>query len=140
MPWVDDNLCTGCGVCIAECPVGAIERNDVGSAVIRDSACIRCGKCHEVCPQEAVRHDSERIGQEVAANLQWVRELLKNFEAPEEQSAFIGRMVRFFKKERRVNEQTLAALGTVGANAQEDLTIAINGLSEDRGASTTKGR
>jgi NAD-dependent dihydropyrimidine dehydrogenase PreA subunit len=24
MPWVDKDKCTGCGICIEECPVGAI--------------------------------------------------------------------------------------------------------------------
>ena len=65
MPWIRTEDCAACGVCIEECPVGAISMNG-GFAVIDERTCIRCGKCHAVCPQEAVHHDSERISQEVA--------------------------------------------------------------------------
>ena len=60
MPWVNESVCIGCGVCVEECPVDAIALTD-GIAVINDADCIRCGTCHDVCPEEAVRHDSERI-------------------------------------------------------------------------------
>jgi ferredoxin len=75
MPWIRSEDCVACGVCIEECPVGAISI-DGGFAVIDERTCIRCGKCHDVCPQEAVRHDSERIPQEVAANVEWTNDLL----------------------------------------------------------------
>ena len=62
MPWIDKNKCTGCGLCVRECPVNAIIIKE-GKAEIDMDKCIRCGKCHDVCPQEAVRHDSEKIPQ-----------------------------------------------------------------------------
>ena len=64
MPWVDENICTGCGVCIRECPVNAISMKD-GKAVINMEKCIRCKKCHGVCLQGAIKHDSERNKKEV---------------------------------------------------------------------------
>ncbi|MFO7956562.1 MAG: 4Fe-4S binding protein, partial [Candidatus Brocadiia bacterium] len=63
MPWVSEEMCVGCGVCVEECPVDAIAMVD-DVARINEEECIRCGHCHDVCPQEAVRHDSERIPQE----------------------------------------------------------------------------
>ena len=66
MPWIKQDMCTGCSVCVNECPVGAIELTGDGFAEIDEAECIRCGRCHDVCPQEAVRHDGERIPQEVA--------------------------------------------------------------------------
>jgi ferredoxin len=51
-----------------------------GYAVIDERACIRCGTCHDVCPHEAVRHDSERIPEDVAANVEWTQNLLRHFE------------------------------------------------------------
>ena len=64
MPWINKESCTGCGICVEECPAGAIGmENDI--AFIKDDACIRCGICHDVCPEDAARHDGERIPEEV---------------------------------------------------------------------------
>jgi len=125
MPWVNKDMCTGCGICIEQCPVEAIERQSDGLANIDEAKCIRCGKCHDVCPMEAVRHDSERIPQEVAANLKWVRRLLANFETPSQRSALVGRMERYFGKEKKVIEKTLAVLRTTGDDAEQVLDEAI---------------
>ena len=102
MPWVNEDLCMSCGVCVDDCPVGAITLKDNQKAAINEDECIRCGQCHDVCPQEAVRHDSERIPQEVAANVEKTKGLLKHFETPHEQQAFLERMVRYFKKQQKV--------------------------------------
>jgi len=52
--------CIGCQICVAECPVGAIEMSPEGAAVIDPEVCIGCGKCSEVCPVEAVRFERKR--------------------------------------------------------------------------------
>jgi len=80
-------------------------------ALIDDAECIRCGRCHDVCPEEAVRHDSERIPQEVEANLQWARKLMAKFETEQERAAFVERLRRYFNKEKKVVQQTLGPLG-----------------------------
>jgi ferredoxin len=59
MPWVDEDMCVGCGVCVNECPVNAISMEN-GKAKINMSKCIRCKKCHDICPQKAIKHDSEK--------------------------------------------------------------------------------
>lgn len=130
MPWIKQEMCTGCRICIQNCPVNAIVLNTNGVAEIDDEECIRCGRCHDVCPQEAVRHDSERIPQEVVENLRWVQRLLGNFQDSQEQSAFMERMVRFFNKEKKVNEQTLAAISHTEDNPAQDLDAAISRLSK----------
>lgn len=106
-------MCMGCGVCVDECPVGAISLEG-DTAEIDDKECIRCGRCHDTCPQEAVRHDSERIPQEVEANIQWVNELRGKFETEEEKAGLMERMKRHFKKEAKVVQQTLEQLDTLG--------------------------
>ncbi len=53
MPWIDDSRCTSCGVCVEECPAGAIVMED-SSAEIRMEDCIRCGICHDVCNYNTV--------------------------------------------------------------------------------------
>ncbi len=49
---VDPDVCTACGTCVDECPVGAIELNDV--AVVDPDTCTDCGTCVDVCPAEAI--------------------------------------------------------------------------------------
>jgi len=118
MPWVNQDLCVGCGICVDECPVGAITQDQSSKAIINDDKCIRCGKCHDVCPEEAVRHDSERIPQEVEANITKTKELLQHFETPQEQGEFYERMIRYFNKEKKVADLTIAKI--------TDLRNAIN--------------
>jgi Fe-S-cluster-containing hydrogenase component 2 len=94
---------------VDECPVDAMVIVD-DAAKIDDEKCIRCGRCHDVCPQEAVRHDSERIPIEVEANVNWTRELLKNFSTSEEKRGLIDRVRRYFNKEKKVAEQSMEKL------------------------------
>lgn len=109
MPWIDPNRCTGCETCVAECPVGAITMHD-GKAQIDMDECIRCGTCHQVCPENASRHDSEKIPEEVAANVEWVKSLLAHYDTPEDQQGFLKRIQRHFVKEIKVNERTIEAI------------------------------
>ena len=138
MPWVNQELCNGCGICIEECPVGAMsQEGDI--AVINESECIRCGRCHDVCPQEAVRHDSERIPEEVAANLQWVRKLLGHFREPQERAAFMQRMIRLFNKQKKVSQQTIDLIKAAEDDPAESIDAAIRDLSAERGTGSSKG-
>ena len=109
MPWVKQEMCTGCSICVDECPVGAMSI-DGGKASIDEENCIRCARCHDVCPEKAVRHDSERVPEEIEANLQWTRQLLRHFDSTEEKRGLIERMKRYFTKERKVADQTIARL------------------------------
>jgi len=110
MPWVNEDLCVSCGVCVDDCPVGAITLKENQTAVIDEDGCIRCGRCHEVCPEEAVRHDSERIPEEVAINIGKTKNLLKHYNDPGERQQFIERMIRYFNKEQKVAGLTIDRL------------------------------
>jgi len=120
MPWVNEEICIACGVCVEECPVEAISIVDE-TARIDEEECIRCGRCHDVCPEEAVRHDSERIPQEIEANLGWTRRLLGRFETAEEKRDLIERMRRYFVKEKKVAEQTIERLESMGKELQAEI-------------------
>ena len=50
---VDKVKCTGCSVCVDECPVEAITIvSDV--ATIDVDKCTECGQCVDACPNEAI--------------------------------------------------------------------------------------
>ncbi len=49
---VDNNVCSGCGACESECPVGAITVGEF--AEIDEKLCTGCAACVEVCPVEAI--------------------------------------------------------------------------------------
>jgi len=132
MPWVKQELCTGCGVCVQECPVDAVDLGDDGYAAINDEECIRCGRCHDACPQEAVRHDGERIPQDISENLLWVKKLLGNFHQPTEQAAFMQRMVRYFKKEQKIAQETLAKIEAVGDDPVKGIDAAIQSIAQNQ--------
>ncbi|MCD6526807.1 MAG: 4Fe-4S binding protein [Desulfuromonas sp.] len=82
-------------------------------AFIKEDVCIRCGVCHDVCPDDAVRHDGERIPEEVQSNLAWAKKLLtheyySNDKAKQKQ--LIDRLQRFFAKNKKVAEKTIEQL------------------------------
>lgn len=49
---IDQNLCSGCGSCVDECPFEALEL--AGDVVEVNETCTLCGACVEVCPEEAI--------------------------------------------------------------------------------------
>ena len=53
MTYVDESLCSGCGVCLDECEHGALAMQG-STAVIDPVLCTSCGRCAEVCPTGAV--------------------------------------------------------------------------------------
>ena len=113
MPWIKGEDCVSCGVCVENCPVGAISLED-GVAVIDGANCIRCGICHDACPKGAVRHDSEKIPDEVKANVTKTKEIMdacaKYLGDAKEKQKCLNRMIKYFNKEKIVIEKTLEKL------------------------------
>lgn len=48
---IDEELCTGCGVCSDSCPVEAIKE---GSTYVITTDCTDCGTCEDDCPVGAI--------------------------------------------------------------------------------------
>lgn len=57
---VDQALCAGCGVCVDECPSGAIMLDD-DVALVAPALCDGCGACVEICPTGALTQVAEPV-------------------------------------------------------------------------------
>ena len=53
-PKLDEAKCTGCGLCVAVCPMGSIKAEAPG---IVDGICIKCCGCEKKCPEGALYFD-----------------------------------------------------------------------------------
>ncbi|MCF7876641.1 CoB--CoM heterodisulfide reductase iron-sulfur subunit A family protein [Candidatus Bipolaricaulota bacterium] len=51
---VDEDLCSGCGLCISQCPYDALEVNSRGVAEVNEILCEGCGTCASGCPTNAL--------------------------------------------------------------------------------------
>ncbi len=51
---IDEELCTGCGLCVTPCAEGAIELIDGKARVVKDELCDGAGFCLSVCPTGAL--------------------------------------------------------------------------------------
>jgi len=123
MPWVDKDKCSGCGICVEECPVDAIlMENEVAEINMDD--CIRCGKCHDVCPEEAVRHDSEKIPDEVKANVIETKKFMdacaKYLGDAKEGQKCLNRMIRHSSQDKIVAEKTIEELEALRDQLEEN--------------------
>jgi uncharacterized Fe-S center protein len=58
-PNIAKKYCTGCEICVKNCPSDAITMTD-GKATINPETCIGCGECLAVCRFDAVKHDWNR--------------------------------------------------------------------------------
>ena len=43
-------LCQNCGTCVADCPVGALQRDEAGTVCWDPDRCVGCDTCIKVCP------------------------------------------------------------------------------------------
>jgi heterodisulfide reductase subunit A len=64
---MDEELCSGCGVCLELCPYGALSRDpETKLAKVEAALCQGCGACVAACPSNALDLDGYKTGQVVA--------------------------------------------------------------------------
>ena len=51
---IDEDKCTGCGICIPDCPEGALQVIDGKARLISDLFCDGLGACLKACPETAM--------------------------------------------------------------------------------------
>jgi heterodisulfide reductase subunit A len=55
--YVDEEICSGCGVCVSVCTYKAISINENKRvAVVNEALCEGCGSCTATCPSKAIQH------------------------------------------------------------------------------------
>lgn len=51
---LEQDKCTGCGLCTIVCPHGVLEVRDKKAHIIQRDACMECGACSTNCPFAAI--------------------------------------------------------------------------------------
>lgn len=51
---IDQEICSGCGLCVKKCPSGAIVGDKKSPHQIIEAQCVKCGMCVETCRLEAI--------------------------------------------------------------------------------------
>lgn len=53
--YIDEKLCTGCGLCVKNCPQKAVKGEKKVPHIIEPARCTRCGICREICRFGAIK-------------------------------------------------------------------------------------
>jgi len=62
--YVDEGICSGCGICVEICPYEAREMDaHCGVSIVHEVLCQGCGVCVAVCPNNACELRNSRAGQ-----------------------------------------------------------------------------
>ena len=54
LPQISLDRCDRCGLCVEQCPTGAVEMAPAGPFIARPADCTYCTQCETLCPQGAI--------------------------------------------------------------------------------------
>lgn len=116
--------CTGCGLCVAVCPVKAVRiADDQASIGIESSRCIGCGDCIVSCPSTSMAEKTRGSRLFFGGKLGRVpflgQPLFGVLTGTEEVLAVIGEALEFFRLHGRARERFGDTLQRVGFEALE---------------------
>jgi NAD-dependent dihydropyrimidine dehydrogenase PreA subunit len=60
---IDEEKCTGCGLCIPGCPEGALQVIDEKARLVADYLCDGLGACVGECPEDAMKIVQKEVGE-----------------------------------------------------------------------------
>lgn len=58
-------LCAGCGVCVEQCPAGALCRGGAGEIIFDRNKCVQCDTCIHVCPHDSSPRTEKMTPQQI---------------------------------------------------------------------------
>ena len=83
---IDPSLCTGCGLCVRDCPAGGLilekKSRDEFKLIHYPARCAYCSQCESSCARGAIGHSNALVG--ATANPQELVVVLKEKSKPED--------------------------------------------------------
>lgn len=103
---VDEQRCTGCGLCMLDCPAGSLEVEDGRSHLVDERVCDGGGACVGACPREAIEvvecearpFDQVRLMERVASRGQGAVRLYLEHLRVHGEAALLGQAIGFLEE------------------------------------------
>ena len=121
---IDNDRCTGCGLCIPNCPEGAIQLIDGKARLISDLFCDGLGACLGHCPEgaitleerEAAAYDEPRVMENIIkAGLNTIKAHLEHLR-DHGQKEFLAQALQVLKQKGIPNPLEVAAVRPAGGH------------------------
>lgn len=138
---IDEEKCTGCGLCAAACHEGAIAMVDGKAKLIRDDYCDGLGDCLPACPAEAIHFTiREAAAYDEAAVLEHKQKKLQSQEKQEkiemqkkiENSEQMNLQKKMENPKEQAGEGAVLACGCPGTQAKKiERTEYMHGEQQD---------